>query len=67
MSISLSQPVAIGSTTARRWTQLGLGLIAMMAISSPQYVWTLFTKSFQTSLGASLTEIQITFSILIVL
>jgi OFA family oxalate/formate antiporter-like MFS transporter len=67
MSISLSQPVAIGNTTARRWTQLGLGLIAMMAISSPQYVWPLFTKSFQTSLGASLTEIQVTFSILIVL
>ena len=26
-----------------RWCQLVLGLIAMMAISSPQYVWTLFT------------------------
>jgi MFS transporter, OFA family, oxalate/formate antiporter len=26
-----------------RWSQLVLGLIAMMAISSPQYVWTLFT------------------------
>ena len=67
MSISLSEPAAIGSTTARRWTQLGLGLIAMMAISSPQYVWTLFVKSFQTGLGASLAEIQITFSIMIVL
>ena len=27
-----------------RWVQLALGLICMMAISSPQYVWTLFTK-----------------------
>ena len=26
-----------------RWSQLILGIIAMMAISSPQYVWTLFT------------------------
>ena len=67
MSISLSQPVAIGASTSRRWVQLGLGLVAMMAISSPQYVWTLFVKPFQTSLGASLPEIQLTFSILIVL
>jgi MFS transporter, OFA family, oxalate/formate antiporter len=52
---------------SRRWLQLLLGVIAMMAISSPQYVWTLFVKSFQTSLGASLAEIQITFSVLIVL
>ena len=67
MSISLSQPVAIGASTSRRWVQLGLGLVAMMAISSPQYVWTLFVKPFQTNLGASLQEIQWTFSILIVL
>jgi OFA family oxalate/formate antiporter-like MFS transporter len=38
-----------------------------MSISSPQYVWTLFTKSFQESTGATLAAIQITFSILIVL
>ncbi len=67
MSISLSQPVSASSITGKRWGQLGLGLIAMMAISSPQYVWTLFTASFQTSIGATLPEIQITISILIVL
>jgi OFA family oxalate/formate antiporter-like MFS transporter len=50
-----------------RWTQLGLGLIAMMAISSPQYVWTLFVKPFQTATGGGLPAIQITFSLLIVL
>jgi oxalate/formate antiporter len=50
-----------------RWIQLLLGLIAMMAISSPQYVWTLFVKSFQTTTGATLPAIQVTFSILIVL
>ena len=52
---------------ASRWTQLGLGLIAMMAISSPQYVWTLFVKPFQATTGAALPAIQITFSLLIVL
>jgi oxalate/formate antiporter len=50
-----------------RWFQLVLGVIAMMAISSPQYVWTLFVKSFQTTTGATLPAIQITFSLLIVL
>jgi oxalate/formate antiporter len=38
----------------------------MLVISSPQYVWTLFTQPFMTSLHVSLAEIQITFSILIV-
>ena len=50
-----------------KWVQLGLGLVAMMAISSPQYVWTLFTKSFGETTGAPLAAIQVTFSILIVL
>jgi OFA family oxalate/formate antiporter-like MFS transporter len=55
------------SLLGNRWTQLALGLICMMAISSPQYVWTLFTKPLMTQLGVSLTQIQITFSIFIVL
>ena len=52
---------------ALRWTQLILGLVVMMTVSSPQYVWTLFTKPFQTTTGASLAAVQITFSLLIVL
>jgi OFA family oxalate/formate antiporter-like MFS transporter len=40
------------SATSARWIQLVLGLIAMMSISSPQYVWTLFTKPLQDALGA---------------
>jgi oxalate/formate antiporter len=47
--------------------QLTLGLICMMAISSPQYVWTLFTRPLTTQLGVSLTQLQVTFSIFIVL
>ncbi len=39
----------------------------MMAISSPQYVWTLFVKSFQTTTGANLAAVQVTFSLLVVL
>ena len=56
-----------GASGSRRWVQLALGVIAMMAISSPQYVWTLFVKPLQAATGGSLAEIQITFSILIVL
>jgi MFS transporter, OFA family, oxalate/formate antiporter len=51
---------------ASRWTQLLLGLVVMMAVSSPQYVWTLFVKPFQAATGASLPTVQITFSVLIV-
>jgi OFA family oxalate/formate antiporter-like MFS transporter len=50
-----------------RWFQLLVGLICMMAISSPQYVWTLFTKPLSAKLGVPLSELQITFSVLIVL
>jgi OFA family oxalate/formate antiporter-like MFS transporter len=67
MSVSMAQPMAMPATSSTRWVQLVLGVIAMMSISSPQYVWTLFTKSFQDGLGTSLSNIQWTFSILIIL
>lgn len=51
---------------AARWWQLCFGVIAMMAISSPQYVWALFTTDLKTSLGATLPQVQVTFAILIV-
>ncbi len=54
-------------TSSTRWLQLVLGLIVMMAISSPQYVWTLFVKPFQTTTAGGLPAVQITFSLLIVL
>jgi len=50
-----------------RWNQLVLGVIAMMAISSPQYTWTLFTGPLNQKLGTTLAELQWTFSLLIVL
>jgi MFS transporter, OFA family, oxalate/formate antiporter len=56
-----------GDATSTRWIQLVLGLIAMMAISSPQYVWTLFTKPLQGALATTLPALQVTLTILIVL
>jgi oxalate/formate antiporter len=67
MSSATSAPVSVTASSTTRWVQLLLGLICMMAISSPQYVWTLFTKPLGTSLGAPAAAIQVTFSILVVL
>ncbi len=50
-----------------RWIQLLCGIACMMAISSPQYTWTLFTKPLAAQLAVKLPELQITFSLLIVL
>ena len=50
-----------------RWRQLLFGVIAMMAISSPQYTWTLFTGPLNQKLGTTLAELQWTFSLLIIL
>ena len=66
MSSTTALPVAIPASSTR-WIQLLLGLICMMAISSPQYVWALFTRPLGTTLGVSGAAIQVTFSILIVL
>ena len=49
-----------------RWTQLALSLICMMAISSPQYVWALLTKPMVAEFGVNLSQLQVTFSLLIV-
>jgi oxalate/formate antiporter len=69
MSISSTavSPALAGIRPRTRWIQLGLGLVAMMAIASPQYVWTLFTRPLAASLGAAPAAIQVTFSLLIVL
>jgi len=67
VSVSTMSPPVSVSTTSTRWTQLALGLVAMMSISSPQYVWALFTNPLQKSLGVGLPALQITFSLLIVL
>ena len=52
--MAMASAEARRSTGSTRWVQLVLGLIAMMSISSPQYVWTLFTKPLQETLGATL-------------
>ena len=67
MSTTTATPGLSVPRASTRWIQMGLGLICMMAISSPQYVWTLFTKPLGAALSADAATIQWTFSILIVL
>ncbi len=68
MSAVAAAPVATSSSAVSiRWLQLLMGFIVMMTISSPQYVWTLFTGAFQTKTGALLSDVQWTITILIVL
>ena len=66
---SLNGVASPGAQTAAhtRWIQLGLGLVCMMTISSPQYVWTLMTKPLMAKLGIALPELQVTFSLLVLL
>ena len=59
-------PRAIPAVSSR-WIQLAAGIVCMMAISSPQYVWTLFTKPLVGELRTTMAQLQVTFSILIVL
>jgi oxalate/formate antiporter len=68
-AISTPQQTLLTSSTdlKGRWIQLALGVLCMMAISSPQYVWALFTKPLLGQVGGSLAQLQVTFSILIVL
>ena len=62
---TLSEPLV--TPKYGKWRQLVLGLICMAAISSPQYVWTLLTKPLPAKLGVGLPELQVTFSLLIIL
>lgn len=62
-----AMPVSAKDMAAARWIQLALGFLVMMTISSPQYVWTLFTAPLQKTTGAALSDVQWTITLLIVL
>ena len=50
--------------TNRRW-QLAVCVVAMTAIASPQYAWTLFTEPLARGLGAQLSHVQVAFTLFI--
>lgn len=48
-----------------RWVQLAIGVLCMISIASPQYVWALLTKPFMERLDVSLAQVQVVFSIVV--
>jgi oxalate/formate antiporter len=62
-----SQIVAVsaGARLPNRWLQLAIGVVCMISIASPQYVWALFTRSYMAKLDATLAEVQVVFSIVV--
>jgi len=50
--------------TNRRW-QLAVCVVAMTAIASPQYTWTLFTEPLARGLSAQLSQVQVAFTLFI--
>jgi len=52
---------------SNRWVQLVLGIICMASVANLQYGWTLFVLPIQHQWGWSKAEIQVAFSIFILL
>jgi OFA family oxalate/formate antiporter-like MFS transporter len=57
--------VATDQRVISRWWQLVSCIVAMMAIANLQYAWTLFTIPLTKSLQTTLSAVQITFTIFI--
>jgi MFS transporter, OFA family, oxalate/formate antiporter len=49
----------------RRWRQLAACIVAMMAIANLQYAWTLFTIPLTEAMHATLSAVQIAFTLFI--
>src|SRR5205823_14305012 len=61
-SISSDKAVAI---RLGRWWQLSLGVVCMSMIANLQYGWTLFVNPIHDTRGWSLSAIQVTFTIFV--
>lgn len=58
---------AVRTSNATRWVQLILGIICMASVANLQYGWTLFVLPIQHQWGWTKAEIQIAFTIFILL
>ena len=63
--MSITVPSLAMPKTSTRWVQMLLGLLCMMAIASPQYVWTLLVGPLSAQFSTTRTVIQWTFFLLI--
>jgi MFS transporter, OFA family, oxalate/formate antiporter len=65
MSIAVAGDVRVSGST--RWGQLILGIICMASVANLQYGWTLFVLPIQHQWGWTKAEIQVAFTIFILL
>ncbi len=65
--MSISSGATARVPTANRWLQLVLGIVCMASVANLQYGWTLFVLPIQHQWGWSKAEIQVAFSIFILL
>ncbi len=65
MTIGTSAPTR--APTTNRWLQLVLGIVCMASVANLQYGWTLFVLPIQQHWGWTKAEIQVAFSIFILL
>ena len=65
MSSSYSNTGAVAPKPANRWFQLVLGILCMGLVANLQYAWTLFVNPIQAKNGWTLSAIQLSFSIFI--
>ncbi|WP_076592961.1 oxalate/formate MFS antiporter [Herminiimonas arsenitoxidans] len=59
-ALALDKPVS-----NKRWWQLVVGVVCMIATANIQYAWTLFVPEIQQEFGWKRAEIQITFTIFV--
>ncbi|MEP4486728.1 MAG: oxalate/formate MFS antiporter [Halioglobus sp.] len=62
MSVEGSQATTPGPRV-NRWLQLLLAVLGMLAISSPQYTWAIFSTSFIETLDVKVSELSVTMTV----
>ena len=67
MSITSMSTSPARTSSSHRWIQLILGIVCMASVANLQYGWTLFVLPIQHQWGWSKAEIQVAFTIFILL
>jgi MFS transporter, OFA family, oxalate/formate antiporter len=67
MAAVTSTAIETERPSANRWVQLVLGIVCMASVANLQYGWTLFVLPIQQKMGWSKAEIQVAFTLFILL
>src|SRR6478672_5199607 len=63
--VEATVPTAARVSDTYRWTQLAIGVAAMVMIANYQYGWTFFVPDIEKKFGWSRTEIQWAFTLFV--